>query len=263
MFQSRPGVARMAALAVAGAGCLTLAACGNSASSAAAGGAASAAGSTGSSASATSTTDPLASLTAAEIGDKVVADAKAASSVTLAGTVTSSGQAITVHLAVKSSQGCTGTMSVAGMGSFKLVIIGTTVYMKPDNQFWKSSAGAEASTVIALVNGRWIKTTTSSKTMGSMAGLCDMSQMFKTNGSPDHLTKGKVTTLNGTRVLAINDTKQGVAYVTDTSTPELVEISAPAGSANGSGKLSVTYNAPVTLTAPPTSQVIDGSQLGI
>ena len=54
-----------------------------------------------------------------------------------------------------------------------------------------------------------------------------------------------------------------MAYVTDTSKPELVQLSAPKGSKNGSGLVTVTMNAPVTLTAPPASQVIDGSKLGM
>lgn len=36
----------------------------------------------------------------------------------------------------------------------------------------------------------------------------------------------------------------------------------PAGSVNGSGKVTIAVNTPVTVTAPPASQVIDGSQLG-
>lgn len=51
--------------------------------------------------------------------------------------------------------------------------------------------------------------------------------------------------------------------MTDTSSkPELVELTAPKGSPEGSGKVTVTYDAPVRLTAPPASQVLNGSQLG-
>ena len=56
---------------------------------------------------------------------------------------------------------------------------------------------------------------------------------------------------------------ESVAYVTDTSKPELVQLSAPKGAKNGSGLVTVTMNVPVTLTAPPASQVIDGTKLGM
>ncbi len=54
-----------------------------------------------------------------------------------------------------------------------------------------------------------------------------------------------------------------LAYVTDASKPELVELSAPKGSTGGTGMATVTLKAPATLTAPPASQVIDGSKLGL
>lgn len=262
MFQSRPGLARLALLSVVGAGCLALAACGSSSSTADTG-AGTASSAVMVSSSASSTRDPLASLTADQVAARVVADAKAASSVTMIGTLRStSGETVNVNLAIKPGHGCTGTMEFSGKGSFKLLMIGTAVYMNPDNEFWKSFGGPHASAVIALVNGRWLKTTTSDKNVVVFTGFCDVSQMFGTNGKQDVLTKGAVTTLNGTRVLTINDAKQEVAYVTDTSKPELVEFAALKGSSKDSGKITVTYDLPVALTAPPASQVLDGSQFG-
>jgi hypothetical protein len=88
--------------------------------------------------------------------------------------------------------------------------------------------------------------------------------MFETNGKKDTITKGKVTTRNGTRVLALNDLTDGsTGYVTDTSDPRLIAIAAPKDSKGGAQNATVTYDAPVTLTAPPASQVIDGSKLGM
>lgn len=248
MFQRRRAFVRMASVA-AGASCLALAACSSAASSPGASGAA----------------DPLASMSAAQVAAEVTANAKAASSLTLAGSMTQAdGTEETASLAIKPSQGCTGTIGTMGKGSFKLTKIGSTIYLNPDKQFWESNGGAAASTIINLVNGKYIKISSTDKNMGSVADLCDVAQMFSTDGKQDTLTKGKVTTLNGTRVLPLNDTSEGsVSYVTDTSKPQLVEITSPKGAKDGSGKITVTYGAPVTLTAPPASQVIDGSKLGL
>jgi len=115
-----------------------------------------------------------------------------------------------------------------------------------------------------VVNGRYLKTSSRDKSMGSLASICDVSQMFATNGKQDTLAKGKVTTIDGTRVLALNDTSEdSVYYVTDTSKPQLFEMGSSKGTKSGSGKVAVTYGAPVTLTAPPASQVLDGAQLGL
>ena len=51
--------------------------------------------------------------------------------------------------------------------------------------------------------------------------------------------------------------------MTDTSKPEFVEAVAPKGTHGGAGQASLSVGAPVRLTAPPPSQVIDGSKLGM
>jgi hypothetical protein len=262
MFQGRRGFARMTLAAGAGLSCLALAACGGSASSAAGGSAASGSAAGGSAAGAASTADPLAGLTAAKVQAETVADAKAASSLTLKGSLTQSGQGYTVDLGIKPGHGCAGTIGEGTKGSFKLIEIGKTVYLNPDDTFWKTYAGASADAAIALVGGRYLKGSTSDSGMASLAGLCDVSQLLSNDGSSGVVTKGAVTTLNGVRVLPLNSS-DGTAYVTDTSKPDLVELTAPAGSKNGAGLVTVTTNSPVTLTAPPASQVVDGSKLGM
>jgi len=234
-----------------GAACLALAACSSR--------------STGGS-SASGTADPLASMSAAQVSAEVVADAKAASSLKLVGSITQTdGTGETVNLGIKpAAQGCSGTIGTIGKGSFKITKIGDTIYLNPDKKFWEANGGAAASTIINLVNGKYIKISSTDKTMSSLAGLCDVTTLFATNGKPDTIKKGTVTTLDGTRVLPLNDTSEGsVSYVTDTSKPQLVAITSPKGAKNGSGKVTVTYGAPVPLTAPPASQIIEGSKLGL
>ena len=256
MFEGRPAFVRLTLAAAAGVSCLAAVACGSSSTSGASAGASGAA-------SASSTVDPLAGLTVAQVEDKVVADAKASSSLTMRGALVETGQSISVDLGIKPGQGCTGTIGEGSKGSFKMIVIGKTIYMNPDDAFWKANAGAEANAAIALVNGRYLKVSSSNSSDASLGQLCDVSQIFSTNGKPDKVTKGAVTTLGGTRVLQLKNSDGSVAYVTDTSNPQLVEIAAPKGDKNGSGSVTVTIGAPVTLTPPPASQVIDGSKLGM
>lgn len=253
MFHVRRGVTRLAAAAVAGAGCLAAAACGGSAASLSA------------VPLATRTADPLAGLTVAQLEAKAIADAKAASSVTLQGTTVDSGETDTISLAIKPGQGCTGTINMGSKaGSLKLIVIGTTLYLLADNTYWAANSGSDAQQVIALLGGRYIKASTTDKTMGQAALACDLSQIFSTNGKKDDITKGKVTTRDGVRVLTLNDlTDDSTGYLTDTATPLLVAFTAPKGSKDGGENATVTYGAPVTLTAPPASQVIDGSKIGL
>jgi hypothetical protein len=260
MFQERRGWVPVAAI-VAGAGCLALSACGSSSSSSAA----SAAGATASSAGAASsarTADPLASLSAARIEAEATANAVAAATLTINWTITQSGQVETIEdLGIKRGVGCAGTIAEGGKGSFKLILVGSTVYINPDGQFWAANAGSSASAVIALVKGRYLKTTRSDKNMAGIGDLCDVHKLL-TSGGTTAETKEAVTTLGGIRVVPLEISDGSTDYVTDTSSPQFVEATSPKGSANGSGKITIMVNTPVTVAAPPASQVIDGSRLG-
>ncbi len=256
MFRGRPGSAGLAAIAVTGVCCLMVAACGTGNSAAAGGGSTS-------SASASSTPDPLASLSANKIATEAIANLKAAASVTIDGSFVDSGQAYTLNLGLKPGKGCAGTIGTGSKGSFKLIVIGKTLYLNPDDTFWKANAGSAADSVITLVNGRYIKTTTSGS-MGQLAQLCDLAQVIASSAKIDGtLTKGTLTTLGGVKVLPLSQGTQGTMWVTDTAKPEVVEIKSPKDSTGTGGDLNFSPGAPVTLAAPPASQVIEGSAVGL
>jgi hypothetical protein len=251
MFPGRPGFARVAAVAVAGASCLAAVACGSSTAS-----------SLSTAARATSAPDPLASLTASKVLAEAQANLKAASSLTMAGSTVDSGQSDVVNLGLKPGQGCEGTVGESGQGTFKIVVIGTTTYIDASNQFWKSQGGPHGAAIAALVNGRYIKTSSNVNGMSAMAKVCDLSK----NVAPyltGTFTKGKLTSLGGTRVLPLVNSDEGEIYVTDTSKPEIVEVIDTKDTGNGTGKVTFSVGARVTLAAPPASQVIDGSLFGL
>lgn len=253
MSQKLRGFVRLAALAAVGAGCLMVAACGQG-GSAAAGGA---------SASASVNPDPLASVSANAIATKAVADLKAASTLAIDGSLADSGHDYTLDLKIKSGKGCAGSIGEGSKGSFKLIVIGKTVYLNPDDKWWKANAGSAADSLITLVNGRYIKATTSSSGAAQLSGLCNLSQVmassFKIVGT---MTKGKLTTLDGVKVLPITDDQNATGWVTDTAKPELVEVKSPKDSSGEGADLTFSTSASVTLTPPPASDVIEASAIG-
>lgn len=240
MFQGRPTCVRVAAVAAASAWCLAAVACGSGSS------------------------DPLANASAKTVATEAIANTKAASSLMISGGVTQSGTTYSINLGIKGSQGCTGTIGEGSKGSVKLITIGKTVYMAPDNTFWKANMGSEASPAAALLAGKYLKFAATDSGVSAIADMCDVSKLFDSQTTPGNVTKEKVTTLGGVQVLPLKDSSDGsVAYVTDTGKPEIVEITAPKNAKDGSGKITVTIGAPVTLTAPPASQVIDASKFGM
>ena len=252
MFPGRRGFARVAAVAVAGASCLAAVACGTSTAS-----------SLSTAARATSATDPLASLTASEVATEAFDNLKAASSLTMAGSVVDSGNTEAVNFRLKPGQGCEGTITESSEGSVKLIVIGTTAYYSPSAQAWKAQGGSRGSAIAALVNGRYIKTSTSDSSVSGLANVCDLDQQVAPQSAAGKFTKGKLTTLEGTRVLPLLDPSEGDYYVTDTSKPEIVEVINTKDTGDGTGKVTFSVGARVTLAAPPASQVIDGSVLGL
>lgn len=209
-------------------------------------------------ASATPSANPLAGLTAGQIAAKAIADLKAASSVHVAGSVTDSGATYAVDLTAGTTN-CAGTFGIPGKGSFALLKIGQTLWIKPDNQFW-TSAGANAA-VLHLVEGKYVQTSPGNSDFTSVRALCSPAQLAGLLGNKvNHLVKGTTTTIAGQSALQLRDTStSGSAYVTISASPEFLRLSGgSAGQLDFSG-----YDAPVTLSPPPASQTIDGSKIGL
>jgi hypothetical protein len=207
--------------------------------------------------------DPLSGMSAKQVVAKAVADLGAAKSFTMKGDVVQSGQTLGIDLGYLKGKGCSGTVSEGDKGSITLVVIGTTAWVKPSDEFLKSTAGSQASAAIALLNGRYLKGSTSDSTVASLTTVCDVNQMTSSFTQTGTLVKGKVTTVGGQQVLPITDkTKGGTMNVTNTATPQIVSITNATGAGGSSGQLAFGVGAPVTLTPPPASQTVDGSSLG-
>ncbi len=212
-----------------------------------------------SSTSARPSANPLAGLTANRIALKAVADFKASSSVHVAGSVTDSGQAMAMNMTL-GTKGCRGTLGVGGEGSLFVLEIGKTLWVKPDDQFWKSAVGKHVpSAVLPLFEGRYIQTSAKDSNWSWLGTLCSPRQFADQIKPTDQNVKGKTITISGQPVLQIKDLSgTGSAYVTISARPEILRIDG--GSA---GHMDFTgYNAPVALTPPPADETIDGAKLG-
>ncbi len=207
--------------------------------------------------------DPLSGMSAKQVVSKAVTDLKAASSFTMVGNVNQSGQAVGVNLGYVKGKGCAGTVSEGDKGSVTIVVIGNTAWMKPSDKFLQSTGGSQAAAAIALLNGRYLKGKTSDSAVASLTSVCDVNQMTKSVTDTSTLVKGKVTTLAGQQVLPVTDkTKGGTIDVTDTATPQIVQITNTTGQGGSTGQIKFGVGKQVTLTPPPASQTVDGSSLG-
>lgn len=219
-------------------------------------------------ASSSSSTAALAGLSPDQIVQKSVADLKTASSVRITGNVVSSGQNIAVNLTDVAAKGCQGTIGLAApatssskavSGTADIVEVGGTVYMKLSNSFF-TSAGLPASE-FSEVSGKYIKLASGSN-LASFAQLCDPSTLSTAFAKEDTgFVKSGTATVSGQPTLIFKQPKNpsnGTVYVSESDTPRILRIAGPAG--QGSIDFS-DYDAPVTITAPPSADVVVGSNL--
>jgi hypothetical protein len=229
----------------------------------------SSAGSGGSGGSATSSASSL-SGTPDQIVQQAVNDLKAATSLQISGNVVSSGTNVKIDLTDVAAQGCRGTLTLASSasstgtalsGTADLVEVDSTVYMKLDESFFKNLS--LPSSLFSEVTGKYIKVTAKSE-LANFAQLCDPSSLA--SGFDKEVTgfvKDGTATIDGQATEAFKQPTHagsGIVYISQSSTAEIVRLQGPASE----GQINFTnYNAPATITAPPASDVIDGSQFGL
>jgi hypothetical protein len=257
MRKSRYAGRRGVAAALAGAAILgSAAACSSSGTSTASG----TSSTPGSTASASAQGGALDGLSADQIASRATSDLKVVSSVHVKGSVQSSGQKIALNLTL-GTQGCTGTMGIDGEGSFVLLKIGTTLWIKPDDKFWNHAAGSAGSALTDLVSGKYIKPSDKGSSLASIGSLCNPAQFAKSFGSNmTGMVKGTTTTIAGQPALQIKDSGDAAsAYVTVDPKPQFLRLDG--GGSNG--RLDFTdYNAPLHLSPPPAAETLDGAKYG-
>jgi hypothetical protein len=202
--------------------------------------------------------NPLAALSARQILAKTIADFKAASSVHIAGSERAAGQSFAMDLTIGSG-GCAGTVALGGQGSVVLLRIGSTLWLKPDDQFWKSFLATAPADLPAL-EGKYVRLSPKGPATSSFGAFCSLSQLAgQVGGAENHLVKGQTTTIGGQPALQLKDTRQtGSAYVTISASPEFLQTGDTGGHVDFTD-----YNAPLALTAPPASQTVAGAAYGL
>jgi hypothetical protein len=205
-----------------------------------------------------------------QIVQKAVNNLKAATSLQISGNVVSSGSNVKLDLTDVAAQGCKGTITLASVsssanssvsGTADLIEVDSTVYMKLDASFFKNLS--LPSSLFSEVTGKYIKVTSKSE-LANFAQLCDPSTLA--SGFDKEATgfvKSGTATVNGQATEAFKQPTHagsGIVYISASSTPEIVRLQGP----SNEGQINFTnYNAPATITAPPASDVIDGSKFGL
>lgn len=201
--------------------------------------------------------DPLGGMNANEITMKAFSDLNSASSVHVSGPSNGGGTNYNLDVTLGATN-CQGTYATQAKGTFHVLTLNGTTYFSANQLYWKSS-GATGSN-LTLLTSHIIKVGPNSQTLAALNTLCHPSQLAKSfTGNVSGMIERGWTTINGQKVMHITDSGDAAGiYVSDTSTPEVIRLN----SGSNLNLLFSSYNAPMGLTAPPASQVIDGKKMG-
>jgi hypothetical protein len=207
-----------------------------------------------------------------QIVQKAVNNLKAATSLQISGSVVSSGSNIKLDLTDVAAAGCKGTVELgssasgsstgsAVSGTADLIEVNRTVYLKLGESFFKNLS--LPSSVFSAVTGKYIEVAAKSE-LANFAQLCDPATLASGfNKEVTGFVKDGTATINGQATEAFKQPTHagsGIVYISESSIPEIVRLRGP----SNEGEINfINYNAPVTITAPPAGDVIDGSKFDL
>jgi hypothetical protein len=121
---------------------------------------------------------------------------------------------IRFDLHLVNGRGAIGSLSEHGL-AFRLVTIGNVAYVKATPAFWDQFGGAP---VAVQLRGRWLRAPADRGDFASFAGLTDVHKLIADLlAGHGALTKGTTSTVDGHRVIAVQDaSRQGTLYVATT-----------------------------------------------
>lgn len=184
----------------------------------------------------TPTDNGVSALTADQILAKATAALKAAKSFRMKGDVSSEGEKVKLDVKVNNTD-TSGTVEVNG-APVEIIKVGTSLYFKGSEAFWKAVGGAKGEQIAILLKDKWAKAPTSDKQYSSLASLVDPDKLLDPEGT---ITKGSAKDINGTPAIGLVSSKAdgGTLYVATTGEPY-----------------------PLRLEGPPSQGAIDFSEFG-
>ena len=200
-----------------------------------------------------------------EIADAALAATRGAESLRMDGTVTSSGEEVSIDLALDTAGDCAGTLSIGRQGEAEILSVGGAMFMKADNTFWESVAGGkeQAKAMISLIGDKWLKVPAE---QDQFASFCDLDQLLADlepaagESAPD---KGEVGAVDGAEAIELTTENRGETTSVWVATAEphyVLQLQQTGGKEPGSVTLS-EYNEDLALTEPKADEVLDLSTM--
>ncbi|MEP6598975.1 MAG: hypothetical protein ABJB98_05940 [Actinomycetota bacterium] len=203
----------------------------------------------------------LSSLTAQQLLDKAKAELAAAKSFRVTGNAISDGTAVAVDMGFTAA-GSAGSVTLGG-AKIELRSIGQTMYFRAPDSFWRKQLGGKADVVLAVVSGKWIKTSPTDPRYADLGSFTSRQQFIDTlqgDASAGQMVKTDGKTIDGVDCLGLKNADSILYLAKDTARPIAAEP-VPGTKDVGQAKFS-DYDAVPEVTAPPVAETIDATKLG-
>lgn len=180
--------------------------------------------------------------------------ADGASSVHVAGSISSAGTSVALDMELQAGKGGRGRISESGL-SFEVIELRGYVYITGSPSFYNHFAGSVAARAL---RGKWLKAPATNGSFASLGSLTNLRKLVDSSlDTHGPLAKLATSRVAGQQAVGVKDvTRGGVLYVAATGTPFPVAIT----KGGGGGKIVFSrWNVPVRLAAPKNA--VDLAQL--
>ncbi|MFI9616839.1 hypothetical protein ACIHCM_35050 [Streptomyces sp. NPDC052023] len=191
-----------------------------------------------------------------------------ATSLRLAGTISSDGQQLEVDLALDALGSCNGAVGNS-LGIMHIIKSGPLVYVKAQDDFWRATFSREMTAeqteaMVALFAGRWVKPPRlMSATAGRMCNRLGSLTEALSPASGGNPTREADAVVGGRPVAVLAErttTETTTVYIAKEGKPYILKATVTGGNEPADVTFS-DYNKPVDTTPPPPDQILDPTKL--
>jgi hypothetical protein len=195
------------------------------------------------------TSDPLGGLTADRIAAKALADLTAATSIHVSDVVTVKGISAILLNATVTHNACAGSTGlIPGGGTSRFIQIGKREWVLLTEHLLANASYTKAE--IARYAGKWAIDNGPNSPFGYIT--CSMTSAAPSGFPRSGWAKGPASTVAGQHAIELSDAKKELSlWVSDSYRPEILKVSS-----HGAVGTFSRYNAKVTITPPPASDVV-------
>lgn len=182
-------------------------------------------------------------------------------SVKVSGKITTDGQEVTIDVQTNDDGDCTGSIGTGG-GTAELLGVDGDVWFKPDEAFWRASAGDTADQILSVVGDKWVVVPSSGDGFDQFCDIDDLlDELIKSDKEDGEKYTAKDTEkVDGDEAVPVEHTSKddgtSVGYVLVDDPHYLVKIEKTDGDDKGSVTFS-EFDEKVDVEAPAEDDAID------